>query len=71
MGLCKFCGRVEEGLRSDYKSCPVCGKYCMSKCKIAASGVTWHSGACLNCEHNPYRLRYVWDGKKWIPSTSL
>ena len=64
--LCKFCGRENVGERSEWQSCPVCGQYCMKKCPIAASGVTWHSGACLACARNPYRQRYTWDGKRWV-----
>lgn len=38
----------------------------MNKCKLASSGVTWHKEPCVSCEHNPYRLRYEWNGERWI-----
>lgn len=62
---CKFCGKPLVGERADWKYCQTCGNYCMKKCKLAASGVTWHKEPCVSCENNPYRLRHVWDGEKW------
>ena len=64
MSVCKFCGGKLNG-RGDWSACPTCGSYCMNKCPIASSGVTWHKEPCISCEHNPYKLRYLWDGEKW------
>ena len=61
---CAFCGGERVG-NGDWKHCPTCGKYCMTKCKIASSGVTWHKEPCISCEHNPYRLKHRWNGNKW------
>lgn len=63
---CKFCGGPLSAGNGDWRYCPTCGNYCMQKCKISAIGVTWHTEPCVSCEHNPYKLRHVWDGKKWI-----
>lgn len=65
MSACKFCGGTLNG-RGEWSACPTCGKYCRGKCPIASSGVTWHKEPCISCEHNPYRLRHIWDGEKWV-----
>lgn len=62
---CKFCGGPLSAGSGEWKHCPTCGDYCMKKCKLAATGVTWHKEPCVSCEHNPYRLRHMWDGEKW------
>jgi hypothetical protein len=64
MSVCKFCGDKLNG-RGEWSACPKCGRYCMDKCPIASSGVTWHKEPCISCKHNPYWLRHMWDGKKW------
>lgn len=64
MNTCKFCGGAPNG-RGEWSVCPSCGQYCMTKCGIASSGVTWHKEPCVSCVHNPYHLRHVWTGKKW------
>ena len=66
MSVCKFCGGPLTG-NGEWQHCPTCGIYCMRKCQIASSGVTWHTEPCITCEHNPYRLSHVWNGKRWEP----
>jgi len=62
---CKFCGGPKSAGSGDWRSCPTCGMYCMKKCPIASSGVTWHKPPCITCEHNPYKIRHVWNGERW------
>ena len=64
MNTCKFCGGPLAG-NGDWKHCPTCGKYCMCKCEGAADGRNWHKEPCITCEHNPYRIRHIWDGERW------
>lgn len=63
--ICKFCGKPKSAGQGDWRHCPTCGVYCMRKCELASTGVTWHKEPCVSCEHNPYRLRYRWNGEKW------
>lgn len=69
---CKFCGKplnhVPQFLnrQQDGYACQDCGSYCMHKCLMIKTGtLSWHEEPCISCEHNPYRMRYVWDGNKW------
>lgn len=66
---CKFCGKKISTTsflsKNDY-SCGECSSYCMTKCPTASStSASWHKDPCVSCEHNPYKIQHVWDGRKW------
>lgn len=74
--VCKFCGeifaspkmisRTDGSTKSKGYSCGGCTSYCMKSCKIASkTTMSWHRPPCVECEHNPYRLSYDWDGSTW------
>ena len=64
MNACKFCGGGLNG-RGEWRACASCGRYCREKCPIATEVRGWHFEPCVSCEHNPYRQRHVWNGKRW------
>ena len=66
VNLCKFCGGPLVRLAGHGLSCPTCGRYCLDKCQQTMSVRGWHYEPCASCEHNPYRLRYEWNGGKWV-----
>lgn len=66
---CKFCGkkiRIGQYLTKSKLSCGECSSYCMKQCPIASKSTTsWHNEPCVSCGHNPYKIKYVWNGKEW------
>lgn len=69
--FCKFCGKeIHNGKYLNNRkegSCGECGSYCMKKCEKASNtSMSWHKEPCVSCKHNPYRIKYKWDGKRWV-----
>lgn len=64
---CKFCGeevKIPVFKNTKTVSCGACGKYCNQICKKHDKALlSWHIEPCIKCEHNPYKKRYIWDGK--------
>lgn len=72
---CQICGKkidTENYLKPENIGyvCSECSKYCLTKCRLLViSCPSWHSGECLQCEHNPYNKhkdKFKHNGKRWV-----